>query len=124
MAKTIPIDPRDRVQQRIMQRDENAATAELVACTNALNDCLAGLARTYPGSIGFGAIVAGKVHGVLVLSASAEGELCSRIAPERMRTWARLIAHMSTDLRAYFEIEYRVAVLEADGGEVFNRGKL
>jgi hypothetical protein len=100
MAKTIPIDPADRVQQRIMARDEAESTEELIGCTNALASCLENLAMRYPGSIGIGASVAGKAWGIMVLSAEADGEVCSRIAPERMRTWAQLIANLSDELLA------------------------
>jgi hypothetical protein len=117
MPEPISIDPGDRVQQRVMERDESAATEELIHCTTALDDSLASLARAFPGSTGFGAIDRGRACGIFVFTRSAQGELCLKIARDKMLEWAQLIAHLSPDLRNYFEAEYRVARLQADGGE-------
>jgi hypothetical protein len=52
--------------------------------------------------IAFGAVVYGEVRGVLVL---AGDDLYSPVGPDRMRTWARMIGHLPTELLSTFEAE-------------------
>jgi hypothetical protein len=86
MSKVIPINSSDGLAPRIQQGDEDEA----------------------------GAIVTGKPKCVCILAASTEGDLCRRIAPDRMRFWARLIGYMPTELRSAFEAEL-ATIPRADG---------
>jgi hypothetical protein len=114
MIRVIPIDPADRAQQRITARGDAEAEEELVYCTSALTESLKTVAAAFPGCTGFGAIERGRSGGVVVLSGSADGPLCSRVAPDRMETWARLIAGLPPGLKFYFDSYYRIASLKAD----------
>jgi hypothetical protein len=110
MLEVIPINSDDRLAARVLRRSAEDATQELISCTGALTECLTNLAQAYPGCIGVGCIVAGKVRGVMVLAGSADGDLCSTVALDRMRSLAKIIATMSPDLRGAFESEFNFQV--------------
>jgi hypothetical protein len=105
MGKTTSINAVDRTRERVQERDPDEATAELCQCITAANRSAELLARAFPSCIGVACFVTGKAPGALVLTASKEYLHYSPVAPDRLRTLARLVGHLPPELRCAFEEE-------------------
>jgi hypothetical protein len=109
MAKLVSISPDDRLIERVLSRSPDEGTDELRHCITSFNDALARLSREYPGCVAIGSFTKGRSCESMVLTASKDYLHWSPVAPERMRSLARLIASLPEELRSAFEIEFNSA---------------
>jgi hypothetical protein len=113
----IPIDPDDRRTNRLLRRTAGAAIKELRECGTSMSASLESLGMAHPGTLAIGCVVFGEVRGVFALAPSAVGDFCSPVAPERLRTLARIISRLPPELRSAFENELR-SIPRTDGSPV------
>lgn len=117
MSEVIFIDPTDRLAARITQRSATEAIKELREATTIIDETLESLATAYPGVEAIASIAYGKARGLFALAPSRMGDYVSPVAPEQLRSLARLIGRLPSQLRNAFEAELN-SVPRCDGAPV------
>src|SRR5277367_4253988 len=103
MGKISSIDPIDRNIAQAAERDPEEGTEELMWVTTLLGDALDDLAKKYPTAIAIGAISGGHRVSIFATTFSAKHQHFSPVAPQQLRTIARIIGHLPEELVDTFQ---------------------